>query len=82
MFPEKFTSQTALFLEVFRNRTIGITGTKGKSTTASLTHHLLTAAGKDALLIGNIGVPPFDVLDRIKDDTLIVFELRRINLRD
>lgn len=72
---EKFTSQTALFLEVFRDRTIGITGTKGKSTTASLTHHLLTAAGKDALLIGNIGVPPFDVLDRIKDETLIVFEL-------
>lgn len=72
---EKLTSQTALFLEVFRDRTIGITGTKGKSTTASLTHHLLTAAGKDVLLIGNIGVPPFEVLDRIKDDTLIVFEL-------
>lgn len=72
---EKLTSQTALFLEVFRDRTIGITGTKGKSTTASLTHHLLAAAGKDALLIGNIGVPPFDVLDRIMDETLIVFEL-------
>jgi UDP-N-acetylmuramoyl-L-alanine---L-glutamate ligase len=73
--PEKLTSQTALFLEMFRDRTIGITGTKGKSTTASLIHHLLIAAGKDALLIGNIGVPPFDVLDRIKDETLIVFEL-------
>jgi UDP-N-acetylmuramoyl-L-alanine---L-glutamate ligase len=72
---EKFASQTALFLEMFRNRTIGITGTKGKSTTASLIHHLLIAAGKDALLIGNIGVPPFDILDRIKDETLIVFEL-------
>lgn len=72
---EKFTSQTALFLEVFRDQIIGITGTKGKSTTASLIHHLLASAGKDALLIGNIGVPPFDVLERIKDDTLIVFEL-------
>ncbi|MBE0663924.1 MAG: UDP-N-acetylmuramoyl-L-alanine--D-glutamate ligase [Bacteroidales bacterium] len=72
---QKLTSQTAFFLEVFRDRTIGITGTKGKSTTASLIFHLLTAAGKDTLLIGNIGVPPFDVLDRIKDDTLIVFEL-------
>jgi len=72
---EKLRSQTAMFLQVFRDRIIGITGTKGKSTTASLTHHLLTASGMDALLIGNIGVPPFDVLDRIKDDTLIVFEL-------
>lgn len=72
---EKLTSQTALFLEVFRNQTIGITGTKGKSTTASLVHHLLAAAGKDALLIGNIGVPPFDVVDRIKEETVIVFEL-------
>lgn len=73
--PEKLTSQTELFLDSYRKQTIGITGTKGKSTTASLTHHLLTAAGKDALLIGNIGVPPFDVQDRIKDNTLIVFEL-------
>jgi UDP-N-acetylmuramoylalanine--D-glutamate ligase len=72
---EKLTSQTALFLEMFRDRTIGITGTKGKSTTASLIHHLFTAADKDALLIGNIGVPPFDVLDWIKDETLIVFEM-------
>jgi UDP-N-acetylmuramoyl-L-alanine---L-glutamate ligase len=73
--PEKLTSQTELFLEFYRNQTIGITGTKGKSTSASLTHHMLTAAGKDALLIGNIGVPPFDVLDQIHDDTLVVFEL-------
>ena len=79
-FPEDFdfgklTSQTALFLEAFRSQTIGITGTKGKSTTASLIHHLLAAAGKDVLLIGNIGVPAFDVLNRINTNTLIVFEL-------
>ena len=38
---DKLTSQTALFIEAFRDRVIGITGTKGKSTTTSLLHHVL-----------------------------------------
>jgi len=37
----KLTSQTDLFIEAFRERVIGITGTKGKSTTTSLLHHVL-----------------------------------------
>jgi len=73
--PESLSSQTSMFLEMHRDRTIGITGTKGKSTTASLISHLLSAIGKDVLLIGNIGVPPFDVLDRIRNNTSVVFEL-------
>lgn len=72
---KKITSQTELFLSIYRDRTIGITGTKGKSTTATLTHHLLKSAGLDALLVGNIGLPPFEVADQIKEDTIIVFEL-------
>ncbi len=72
---EKLTSQTELFLEVYRNQTIGITGTKGKSTTASLIHHLLSSAKYKSLLVGNIGLPPFDVIDQIQPETLIVFEL-------
>ncbi|HHN48490.1 MAG TPA: UDP-N-acetylmuramoyl-L-alanine--D-glutamate ligase [Bacteroidales bacterium] len=73
--PEKLTSQTSLFLEVFRDRTIGVTGTKGKSTTASMVNHLLASAGNHTLLIGNIGLPPFDILHLMRRDTLIVFEL-------
>lgn len=72
---DKITSQTELFLKGFRDRTIGITGTKGKSTTATLIHHLLKSAGYDALLVGNIGLPPFEVADQINEGTLIVFEL-------
>ena len=41
-------------------RVICITGTKGKSTTASIAGHLLTGLGRRCLLGGNIGVPPFD----------------------
>jgi len=40
---------------------IGITGTNGKSTTTALVHHLLVAAGRDAVLGGNIGKPVLDL---------------------
>lgn len=68
-------SQTDLFLEAYRGQTIGITGTKGKSTTSSLIHHLLTASGIHSILTGNIGIPCFDILADIKPDSMIVFEL-------
>ena len=71
----KITSQTDLFLEEFHNQIIGITGTKGKSTTSTLIYHLLKESGRDAILAGNIGIPIFDVVDKISNKTIIVFEL-------
>ena len=72
---QRISSQTALFLKYFRNQTIGITGTKGKSTTASLTHHILKNAEKKVMLLGNIGIPAFDHIDDISEDSIIVYEL-------
>ena len=72
---ERLTSQTQLFLEEFRHRVIGVTGTKGKSTTASLIYEGLKAAGRDVILAGNIGLPCLDFFDEIKKDTVIIFEL-------
>jgi UDP-N-acetylmuramoyl-L-alanine---L-glutamate ligase len=69
------TSQTDLFLRKYSGQVIGITGTKGKSTTATLIHHVLKLAEKDTILMGNIGRPAFDVLDEITPDTKLVFEL-------
>lgn len=71
----KITSQTDLFMRVFSRQIIGVTGTKGKSTTSSLIYHVLKSAGRDAQLVGNIGKPCFDVLGKITDQTAIVFEL-------
>ena len=73
--PEKMSSQTALFLQYYGNQTIGITGTKGKSTTSSLIYHILKENGKETVLAGNIGVPFFDIIENIDKETLIVAEL-------
>ncbi len=57
------TCQTDLFLKYAPCMKIGITGTKGKTTTSTLVYEVISASGKDACLIGNIGVPVFDVID-------------------
>lgn len=69
------TSQTDLFLSAFSKQIIGITGTKGKSTTASLIYSILSEMNENVLLVGNIGMPPFDELEKIDKNTKIVFEL-------
>lgn len=73
---EKYTSQTELFLEEFAPQTIGITGTKGKSTTSSMLYHALRACrGENIQLVGNIGLPCLDYYSEYNKDTLIVFEM-------
>ena len=71
----EITSQTDLFLSQFHNQTIGISGTKGKSTTTSLIYHLLKSSGRDAILTGNIGIPCFDIMEQIHEDSIVVYEL-------
>lgn len=65
------TTNSQLFLEVLKAHfpnviTIGVTGTKGKSTTASVIHHILVTAGKKTWLGGNIGVPALDLLSQLQ----------------
>jgi UDP-N-acetylmuramoylalanine--D-glutamate ligase len=67
------TTATALWLaERGGEGVIGVTGTKGKSTTAALARHLADAAGRTAHLAGNIGVPALDLLDREPADVTVV----------
>lgn len=62
------TGGTALWMaETGGRRMVGITGSKGKSTTSSLLHHLLVALGEHAELAGNIGRAPIEVLGELRD---------------
>ena len=51
------TSLTDLWLSANSHRVLAVTGTKGKSTTSALAHHLLTGIGRTASLVGNGGTP-------------------------
>ncbi len=75
------TSGTNLwFAENPNARVVAITGTKGKSTTAALSAHLLSAAGLQVQLAGNIGLPVISCLGREAD--VWVFELSSYQLAD
>ena len=69
------TSLTELFLTAYRDQCIGITGTKGKSTTSSLLYHVLQTAGVPSVLGGNIGIPTADLYEQITPETVIVMEI-------
>ncbi len=69
------SSHTELFLDSCPGTVVGITGTKGKSTTATLAHRILLAGGIDSHLVGNIGNPPLRLLPAAGADTVFVYEL-------
>ncbi len=71
----KIKSQLELLLEFFNVFTIGVTGTKGKSTTSSLIYQVLQDQNRKSLFLGNIGVPVFDYIDTIEDDMTLVLEM-------
>ncbi len=60
---------------------IGVTGTKGKSTTATIVAHLLRRAGVSVELAGNIGRPVIELLD-LNPATWVVLELSSYQIAD
>ncbi len=72
---DKLTSQTEEFIKILSKQIIGITGTKGKSTTSSLTYTILKKYYPNTVLVGNIGIPCFNAINEIDENTKIVFEL-------
>ncbi|MEV0943928.1 UDP-N-acetylmuramoyl-L-alanine--D-glutamate ligase [Micromonospora wenchangensis] len=72
------TQGTALWMADHADRTIGVTGSKGKSTTSSLISHLLAAVDRPNVLGGNIGVPTLD----LPEAELYVLELSSYQCSD
>lgn len=74
-FKEKITSELELFLEFVNIKSIGITGTKGKSTTTTLMYKILKDQEYDAFLLGNIGEPIFNHIEEMNENSIAVIEL-------
>lgn len=77
-----YTTSTNVFMSNVKGKVIGITGTKGKSTTSTLIYKMLKKQGLNVYLSGNIGQSPLDFLDKLNDRTWIALEMSSFQLND
>ena len=73
-------SEIDLFLRLCPATTIGVTGTKGKTTTSSLIAAVLAAGASPVVLGGNIGIPLVERLPELTPDQRVVLELSELQL--
>lgn len=66
---------SSLFFKLCPNPIIGVTGTRGKTTTASLIYEILKMAGKNPIKAGIGQISVLDKLKELKKDSIVIFEL-------
>jgi UDP-N-acetylmuramoylalanine--D-glutamate ligase len=76
----KIISEIELAFHFLKGRIVGITGTNGKSTTATLAHKILKEAGHKAYLAGNIGTPLISFVDKSRAENIYVTEISSFQL--
>ena len=77
----KILPEIELAFRFMKGRIVGITGTNGKSTTATLTHKILKEGGLSSHLAGNIGTPLIRFAEKSRTQDLFVTELSSFQLR-
>jgi UDP-N-acetylmuramoyl-L-alanine---L-glutamate ligase len=77
-----YTTATNIFLVNAKAKVIGITGTKGKSTTSTLIYEMLKKQELNVYLGGNIGQSPLDFIDNLDEDSWTVLEMSSYQLSD
>ena len=78
----EITSQFDLLLRFTNVKLIGVTGTKGKSTTSSLIYQIIKDQIENTFYVGNIGIPVFDYIEEFNEESLIVAEMSAHQLYD
>ncbi len=76
----EITSEMQLYFDITPARTIGITGSDGKSTTTTVISKILEADGKNTFLGGNIGFPLLPRVDDMDENSYSVAELSSFQL--
>jgi UDP-N-acetylmuramoylalanine--D-glutamate ligase len=77
----RILSEIELAYLFLKGKIVGITGTNGKSTTATLTHKILKEGGYQAFLAGNIGTPLINFVENSLDNHVYVTEVSSFQLK-
>ena len=77
----KIISEIELAYRFLNGKIVGITGTNGKSTTATLSNKILQEGGRKSHLAGNIGTPLIQFVEKSRPDDIFVTELSSFQLR-
>ncbi|TVR60674.1 MAG: UDP-N-acetylmuramoyl-L-alanine--D-glutamate ligase [Spirochaetaceae bacterium] len=78
----RIVTDISVFLDEFHGTVIAVTGTKGKSTTASAIHHALKTHTDNVFLGGNITVSPLSFIEETDENSTVVLELSSFQLGD